>query len=149
VETAKENAAHLLAVMATEALLGLVASHGQDDEQRIATMTLRTRNRWLLTVWQYLDDQVPAELTPRAEALYLALGFAQATTTHAWPDSPRWRERCTRRPEHWLTRAVWTLCHLLHKPDDPELTAAYRAALAEGRADPHLPGYADFLPQPT
>jgi hypothetical protein len=79
-------------------------------------------------------------------ALYFALGWAQSTTTWAWPDSERWRTLFAAGPgEHWLVRSQWHLCKLTDDPGSKDDDAGLRAALRDGHRDESLPGYAARL----
>ena len=84
---------------------------------------------------------------PGAMALYLALGWRQALVTRRWPRTERWRACFAHKADHWLPRLFQYLCYLVAKPDNLEYLAGAHGALAEGRADDQLPGYADFFPQ--
>ncbi|MEM6455481.1 MAG: metallophosphoesterase, partial [Acidobacteriota bacterium] len=123
--------------IAGEAWYGLVTTHGLDELQRRVIIHHRVQNAWVLHVWPEIDEQTPKNLSPDVLALYLTLGWTQASTTWTWPATPRWIKTIEAGPpEHWLPRSQWHCCHLLHKKDDPEHRAALEAALREGLDDP-------------
>ncbi len=126
------------------AVATMAMSHS-DDERR-AYFVFRVQNRWLFEVWSAIEQRLPENPTPAQLALYFALGWAQSTTTWAWPDSERWRTLFAAGPgEHWLVRSQWHLCRLTDDPASKEDDAALRAALRDGRGDEALPGYAARL----
>ncbi|MEM6456766.1 MAG: metallophosphoesterase, partial [Acidobacteriota bacterium] len=68
-----------------EAWYGVVATDGLDEHQRRVTIHRRVQNAWLLHVWPVIDEQAPRNLSPDLLALYLTLGWTQASTTWTWP----------------------------------------------------------------
>ncbi len=144
------HAGVVLTRLASEAWLAMVATHDEQDRYRLMFIHYRVFNCWLLTIWHRVDVlrvRVPQAYswTDDATALYLALGWTQATTTHQWPATDTWIEQVSQRPDHWFPRSQWHLCYLLHNPDDPEHQEGYRQALAEGESDKERPGLAGIL----
>jgi len=114
--------------------------------ERLGYINFRVQNRWLFEVWDGIDRRLPENPTPAQLALYFALGWAQSTTTWAWPDSERWRTLFAAGPgEHWLVRSQWHLCKLTDDPASKDDDAGLRAALRDGHGDESLPGYAARL----
>jgi predicted MPP superfamily phosphohydrolase len=146
-EETRRAAGNLVAAMAGEAwtALATTASSACTDE-RLWYYSFRLQNRWLFEVWSAIDKRLPKNPTPAQLALYFALGWAQSTTTWAWPDSERWRTLFAAGPgEHWLVRSQWHLCKLTDDPASKDDDAGLRAALRDGHADESLPGYAARL----
>lgn len=144
---ARRAGASLLAPMAGEGWIALVTtSESECDDERLGYFLLRTQNRWLFEVWSAIDRRLPENPSPTHLALYFALGWAQSTTTWAWPDSERWRTLFAAGPgEHWLVRSQWHLCKLTDDPASKDDDAGLRAALRDGHGDESLPGYAARL----
>lgn len=116
-----------------------------DDGERAAYIHARVQNAWLLQVWPAVDAHWQKHRSPEDpdhEALYLALGWTQATTTHQWPATDAWIARFEREPEHWSPRAQWHLCWLLADPDDAVHREGLAEALREGWDDAARPGMA-------
>jgi predicted MPP superfamily phosphohydrolase len=146
----QDNEANLSAVFATivgEARVGLATmAIVKSDDERLGYVLFRIQNRWLFEIWSPVDKRLPENPSPAQLALYFALGWAQSTTTWAWPDSDRWRTLFAAGPgEHWLVRSQWHLCKLTDDPSSKEDDAALRAALRDGLGDDSLPGYATRL----
>ncbi len=143
---AKPAASRLLARMAGEAWISLATMYGSSRDERLAFFFFRRQNRWLFEVWNGIDNRLPENPSPAQLALYFALGWAQSTTTWAWPDSERWRTLFAAGPgEHWLVRSQWHLCKLTDDPASKDDDAGLRAALRDGLDDESLPGYAARL----
>jgi 3',5'-cyclic AMP phosphodiesterase CpdA len=146
-EEVQNAARNLFVAMAGEAWVALatMAKSGSDDE-RLGYFSFRLQNRWLFGLWSAIDQRFPENPSPAHLALYFALGWAQSTTTWAWPDSERWRTLFAAGPgEHWLVRSQWHLCKLTDDPASKEDDAGLRAALRDGHGDESLPGYAARL----
>jgi hypothetical protein len=108
------------------------------------------QNLALLYLWPAVDARIPTEPSPEHLALYLQLGWTQSTTTHEWPATERWIALMKAGPpEHWLPRAQWHLCWLLHDPTDVNHQRPFNAALREGLtdADPGRKAWAETLEQ--
>lgn len=137
----------LYATFGAEEFIALATMAGNNHFEECAGYFMsRLQNRWLFEVWDAIDARLPPEPTPAQLALYFALGWAQSTTTWAWPDSERWRALFDAGPgEHWLVRSQWHLCKLTEDSTSEEDQAALRAALRDGRRDEELPGYAERL----
>lgn len=94
----------------------------------------RQAHTWSWNNWPSLDAALPSAPDPARLALYLALGWAQQTTTHRWPATARWQGLARgQAPAHAWPRIQW---HLIRWFDDPAGEDAVRAALAEAAADP-------------
>ncbi|MCP4664563.1 MAG: hypothetical protein GY856_54960 [bacterium] len=115
-------------------------------EERLAYLHRRVQNAWLLQVWSAVDARFADTSSPDRQALYLTLGFTQATTTWQWPHSERWRKLLKGPPPaHWLPRSQWHLCWLLYEPEDEDHNRKFDEALAEGMGDVERPGVASAL----
>lgn len=102
---------------------------------RLRVAQQRVKNAWLSLFLPALDNAMRKGFEPGRVALYLALGWTQATTTHQWPASETWRSLLGGpAPEHWLPRSQWHLCWLLDDPDDSAHRKALDEALDEGLA---------------
>ena len=158
------SVASLFSLMAGELLAGLITSHQLDRDVRISMITRRQMNRWLWLYWRNLDRACSDHLPPITEddenatpastswpdspgyqALYLALGWSQASTTWQWPYTAQWSAAMAAPPTHWLPRAQWHLCYLLATPNDSEHKRALFAAVDEGLEDTAWPEYAATL----
>ncbi len=144
--------------LATEAWTALLLTNvRQPLEERVAFVHHRVRNAWLLNVWPAVDARLSGPGASEALALYLALGWTQATTTGQWPATEQWSAILRGRPPaHWLPRSQWHLCWLLHDPEDRDHRTGLAEALAEGSADALHAGVAAGLqrlfgdtPKPT
>jgi hypothetical protein len=146
-EEARRSYRNLLAIMAGEAWIALsTMARSESDHERLGYLLYRVQNRWLFEIWRAIDQRLPPSPSPTQLALYFALGWAQSTTTWAWPDSERWRTLFAAGPrEHWLVRSQWHLCKLTDDPSSKEDDAGLRAALRDGHGDESLPGYAARL----
>jgi hypothetical protein len=146
-EEARLAARNLLAAMAGEAWIAFTTmAKSESGEERSGYFLLRIQNLWLHKVWSAIDRHLPENPSPAHLALYFALGWAQSTTTWAWPDSERWRTLFAAGPgEHWLVRSQWHLCKLTDDPASKDDDAGLRAALRDGHRDESLPGYAARL----
>ncbi len=138
---------NLVAALAGEAVIALATmAKSESDDERCGYFLFRIQNRWLFEVWTGIDQWLPAPPSPAQLALYFALGWAQSTTTWAWPDSERWRTLFAAGPgEHWLVRSQWHLCKLTDDPASKYDDAGLRSALRDGHHDESLPGYAARL----
>jgi hypothetical protein len=136
-------AGSVTAEMAGEAWIALATIGGTASEDSLLGYLLfRIQNRWLFEVWSGIDQRLPENPTSGQLALYFALGWAQSTTTWAWPDSERWLTLFAAGPgEHWLVRSQWHLCKLTDDPNSRDDDEALRAALRDGERDETLPGY--------
>jgi len=144
---ARLAARNLFVVMTAEAwtALATMAKNSSDNERR-EYFLFRLQNRWLFEIWSAIDQRLPENPSPAQLALYFALGWAQSTTTWAWPDSERWRTLFAAGPvEHWLVRSQWHLCKLTDDPASKDDDTGLRAALRDGHGDESLPGYAARL----
>jgi len=131
---------------AAEAWVGLVTTVDRTDEERQAYVQRRSVNAWTLNVWSVVDARLDEAPSPDVLALYLALGWTQATTTWQWPATERWIALLGGEPPaHWLPRSQWHLCWLLHDPDDAGHRQALDDALREGLADDERPQIAEHL----
>ncbi len=138
---------------AGETWIGLAATAGRPEDERRAYMNRRVQNAWLLHVWPAVDRRFAGTSVPERQALYLALGFSQASTTWQWPYSERWKELLGGPPPpHWLPRSMWHLCWRLYTSNLPEGTGddevhrqGLDEALDEGLADAERPGVASAL----
>lgn len=129
-----------------EAWVALMTTAASSSTERRVYLQRRVQNAWLLHVWPVLDDRLGDNPSPNRLALYLALGWTQATSTWQWPATDRWIALLKADPPtHWMPRAQWHLCWLLHDPDDPHHRQALDTALEEGLADPDRPGLAEAL----
>jgi predicted MPP superfamily phosphohydrolase len=145
-EEAQCAAQKLLGTMAGEAWIALATTESAREDERLGYLSFRLQNRWLFEIWPAIDQRLPENPSPAHLALYFALGWAQSTTTWAWPDSERWRTLFAAGPgEHWLVRSQWHLCKLTDDPASKEDDAGLRAALRDGHGDESLPGYAARL----
>ncbi len=134
-----------VARLAGEAWVALATAAEQGDEQRAAYAQVRVRNAWLLQVWPAVDDRLAGQPSPDALALYLGLGWTQATTTWQWPATERWIAILGGEPPvEWLPRSQWHLCWLLHDPADDAHREALNEALDEGLGDKAHPGVAEL-----
>ncbi len=146
-ENAMNIASEMVALIAGEAWIAVVTMvKSKNFEDQIGESKLRLQNRGLFEVWSAIDQRLPKNPSPAQLALYFALGWAQSTTTWAWPDSERWRTLFAAGPgEHWLVRSQWHLCKLTDDPASKDDDAGLRAALRDGHGDESLPGYAARL----
>lgn len=130
-----------------EAWVGLAATVDDREETRQRYLQVRVLNAWFFANWSVLDDSILNRPTGAPNlALYLALGWTQATTTHEWPGTKRWKHLLAGPPPpHWLPRTQWHLCWLLHDPKSAAHRVAFNAAIEEGRTDPELPGVTEAL----
>lgn len=137
----------LRAGLAGEAWIALATTaRSSVHEERLSYAIFRLHNRLLFEIWSEIDQRLPENPSPAHLALYFALGWAQSTTTWAWPDSERWRTLFAAGPgEHWLVRSQWHLCKLTDDPASKDDDAGLRAALRDGHGDESLPGYAARL----
>jgi predicted MPP superfamily phosphohydrolase len=146
---ARENSSgmRLFGLLAGEAWIGLAATIDDDKESSHRYLQTRLQNAWAALIWTRLDTSIVVEdFNGPNLALYLALGWTQATTTYQWPGTTRWKKLLAAPPPaHWLPRSQWHLCWLLHQPESAEHRAAINAAFAEGREDAELPGVAKAL----
>jgi len=133
--------------LGAEAWIAFVATRGNDSEaERLQYLDFRIHNRWLYEVWPAIDDQFSSEPSAGQIAAYLALGWIQATTTHLWPDTPRWNDIINAGPpNHWFPRTQWHLCNLTKDRQSSADIDGLREALTEGERDQSLPGYAAKL----
>lgn len=148
IKAIKENepAEILLGPLKCEVDIALASQKHLLGERRLAYAIFRVHNRWMLQVWPLIDRQLAEGLSPNQLALYLALGWTQATTTWQWPGTDRWRAQFAGGPpEHWLPRAHWHLCWLTYDPDDGEHQRALREAVSEGQEDEERPGLAQAM----
>jgi predicted MPP superfamily phosphohydrolase len=146
-EDARQCYRKLLARMAGEAWIALsTMARSESDDERLGYLLYRLQNRWLFEIWSAIDNRLPENPSPAHLALYFALGWAQSTTTWAWPDSERWRTLFGAWPgEHWLVRSQWHLCKLTDDPASKKDDGGLRTALRDGLNDESLPGYAARL----
>ncbi len=140
---------HFSAVFARllgEAWIAIFTTIDRSQEERLAHVRRRVQNAWCLQAWPAIDERFTETSSPEREALYLTLGFTQATTTWQWPVTDRWREILGGEPPlHWLPRSQWHLCWLLHDPSDGVHRRGLDQALEEGLADAERPGVASAL----
>lgn len=121
---------------AGEAWIALATTAQRSREEAESYFSYRLQNLSLLYLWPAIDEKLPAEPSPEKLALYLELGWTQATTTHDWPGTPRWIALLKGKPPaHWLPRAHWHLCWLLYQPDATSYQEGFNAALREGLAE--------------
>jgi predicted MPP superfamily phosphohydrolase/energy-coupling factor transporter ATP-binding protein EcfA2 len=96
-------------------------------------------------LWHELEPRW-CELHDYELALALALGWTQYVMVGLWPATPGWIAALSGDPpSHWLARAQWHQCWLAYDREDEAAKAGLEAALAAGRSDPELPGYAEHL----
>ncbi len=139
--------------LAGEAWAAAITAVDRAKEEKIAYAHRRVENAWLLHVWPAVDERFAGTSSPDRQALYLTLGFTQATTTWQWPWTDPWRELLGGDPPaHWLPRSQWHLCWLLYASELPEGTAeagvhrrGLDEALVEGLDDAERPGVAKAL----
>ena len=132
--------------LAAEAWIALVTAIDQPRDERTGYAQHRAQNAWLLHVWPALDERLGEEPSTDALALYLGLGWTQATTTWQWPATEHWiRLLSAEPPNHWLLRSQWHLCWLLHNRADSDHRRALEEALEEGLTDEGRPGVAASL----
>lgn len=134
-----------IARLAGEARIALAAVLEAPFSVRYTYFNYRVQNAALLQFWPAIDKILSDSPTPDELALYLTLGWTQATTTHDWPATKRWISIASTEPDHWLPRSQWLLTWLLYAPDDLARRQALDAALEEGLADPERPGIAAAL----
>ena len=136
----KDLAAQPFARLTAEAWLGIVTTHQEDRNKRLAYTHYRTQNAWLLQIWNAVDKKFSQTNSPDLEALYYTLGFTQATTTWQWPATERWCGLLGGDPpSHWLPRSQWHLCWLLYDSNDDAHRSGLMAALDEGLVDEERP----------
>lgn len=137
---------HIL--LAAEAAIALLTVDRSCRDERSRYFDWRMEARCQLLLWAHWEQRLPTALSTFQEALYLARGWTQCTITGAWPGTERWASLLSGAPpRHWLARAHWHLCWLIHDPNNAAHRDGYREALAAGRNDPELPGYADEMPE--
>lgn len=135
-----------IARLTAETWIALATTVGRPDKQRVAYANRRVRNAWIHHRWPDIDEHLPQDPSPDRLALYLALGWTQATTTWQWPATERWiAEVGGEAPEHWLSRSQWHLCCLLHDPEDEDHRRGLDEALRAGLGDEERPGIAALL----
>ncbi|WP_428267495.1 NACHT domain-containing protein [Haliangium sp.] len=136
--------------LTAEALIAdLTTVELSDQDIRLAYLLHRLQCRLQCRYWTPWERRLPPTFEPGQEAAYLALGWAQCTITAEWPDTDRWRALLSGpAPTHWLPRAHWHLCWLLHTPEQDEHLRGYADALALGRGDQAYPDHAIAMPQP-
>ena len=135
----------LFTLLGRDAWIAMATTYSLPEEQRIAYLTRRLQNTWLLHVWPVIDKYLRDSKTPDHQALYLALGFFQATTTWQWPATASWSTVLGQRPAHWLPRALFHLCWLLYEAKDEGHRKSLVRALLEGSSDAQRPGVAEKL----
>ncbi|HEX4953489.1 MAG TPA: metallophosphoesterase [Thermoanaerobaculia bacterium] len=134
-EEAQRAAGVLSERLAAEAWLAQVTTVERPKRERTAYFHRRVQNAWLLQVWQAVDGSFKNPDDPDLLALYLALGWTQATTTWQWPATERWIQLLSGPPPaNWLPRSQWHLCWLLHDNTNAQHRKALDDALAEGLA---------------
>ncbi len=132
--------------LVAEAWIATVTTLDASRADQLAYVHRRVQNAWLLQSWSLIDELWQDRADQDLTALYLALGFSQATTTWQWPATECWVNlTATDPPRHWLPRSQWHLCWLLHDPGDAGHRQAFVAALDEGRSDTERPGVAATL----
>jgi hypothetical protein len=115
-------------------------------EMQTAYLQRRVQNTWLLHQWPAIEKKLAKKPSDDQLALYLALGFSQATTTWQWPATPRWIEIIDAAPPaHWLPRSQYHLCWLLYDPENETHHRALQQALGEGLEDQARPTIAERL----
>lgn len=128
--------ASVIARRVGEAWIALATTARRSREEAESYFSYRLQNLSLLYFWPEIDKMLPAEPSPEKLALYLELGWTQATTTHDWPGTPRWIALLEGEPPaHWLPRTHWHLCWLLFQPDATSHQEGFNAALREGLAE--------------
>ena len=106
----------------------------------------RVESRCVNLAWTIFERALNKLSDPTSLALYLALGWTQATVTYEWPDSEIWRGIfASPPPEQWLPRLYFELCYLTHDPNLREHYDAFFDALNRGLADPELSIVAEKL----
>ena len=136
-KSAKEYVRWYISRLFGEAWTALATTAGCKRTEAAAYAHRRLWNAWLLHVWPGVDDALEKDPEPGSLALYLALGWTQASTTSQWPATPRWRALLGGEPPaHWLPRSQWHGCWLLFDNENAEHRQGLRAALDEGRQDP-------------
>ncbi len=132
--------------LVAEAWIATAATSGASREEQLAYVHRRVQNAWLLQSWSLIDELWQDRDDPDLAALYLALGFSQATTTWQWPATECWVTLFEADPSrHWLPRSQWHLCWLLHNPADAGHRRGFDEALDKGRGDAERPGVAAAL----
>lgn len=132
--------------LAGEALIAMMTTVETSERMRLAYIHYRVQNAWLLQVWAGVDHAFPEAPHPNQSALYLTLGFIQATTTWQWPATERWIALLGGDPpDDWLPRSQWHLCWLLHDPEDAVHRRGLDEALDEWLGDAERPGVAEEL----
>lgn len=109
---------------------------GDDPAAARKLAATRVQNRWLNILFDPLVAHATrtAPLTPKQQAVFLALGLIQYQTTWSWPAGPHWHAWFAGPPpEDWLAAHVWHLCWAAGEPDDPAHQT--RAAACLERAD--------------
>ncbi|MCP4657865.1 MAG: hypothetical protein GY856_20855 [bacterium] len=145
-ETAKRLLAKILGRLSAEGWIALMTTAEGDEDQRKVYFQRRVLNAWLLQVWCGVGERLAEDPSANRLALYLSLGWTQATTTRQWPATDRWIALLAAEPpDHWLPRSQWHLCWLLHNPDDAGHRQALAEALREGLGDEERPGVAEAL----
>jgi len=152
IESKTVAAEPLLALLATDCWIAVVTTLPETEEKCARYLIHRLQSRWSLLVWEGIDklvataDPMVATADPSSLALYLALGWSQATVTYEWPDSEIWRGIfASPPPEHWLPRLYFELCYLTHDPNLREHYDAFFDALNRGFEDPELSIVAEKL----
>ncbi|MCP4654644.1 MAG: NACHT domain-containing protein, partial [bacterium] len=79
----------VLARRAAEAWVAMATTIGRPDDQRRAYLRQRHVHGEILSVWPALDARLGDRPSADALALYLTLGWTQATTTWQWPATER------------------------------------------------------------
>ena len=91
-ESFNQHVATPLARLAAEAWIALEKTSEHSRAVRLAYVHRRVQNAWLLQVWPAIDRRFAQPTSPDRFALYLTLGFMQATTTWKWPATDVWRQ---------------------------------------------------------
>jgi hypothetical protein len=129
-----------------EAWAAAVVSVNRPTTDRFAWIHRRFQNAWLLGVWPAVEVQLSEQAPAEVLALYLALGWTQATTTWQWPATERWISLLdSGPPDDWLPRSQWHLCWLLYNRADQAHHQGLQKALDEGLNDETRPGIAAAL----
>ena len=114
----------------------------KSDDERHGVLPLPTPEPLAIrNLERGIDKRLPENPTPAQLALYFALGWAQSTTTWAWPDSDRWRTLFAAGPgEHWLVRSQWHLCKLTDDPRARKMMRGFGRRCAMDMATSRCPG---------
>ncbi len=115
------------------------------EEDVFSVLRGRAASEWLYQGWPDFEKEWPQPTGPGGQALYLALGWFQANVTWLYPGTPRWIVQFETEAEHWLPRYLQNLCRWTCEQDNDTLLQACHQALAEGKSDTALPGYAAAL----